>query len=111
MGYRSQVAIALHKSDWQKLRNSLIATGIYTEDDLRWAFSSIEEPREGYIVVSLDDTKWYEEYHDVKFIMDFLDGVEHQFVRIGDYYDDIEFRNTFKNGEAFFYPESFIKYL
>ena len=105
MGYRSDVSIVLKKHDYDQLIERICAdsnamrywnTKEQFEEDF-WSDSYVEP--EDYVHLFAYDIKWYGE--DVDFLMNFLAGVEHEFVRCGELAGDVEEENTFKGVENF----------
>ena len=101
MGYRSEVAITMRKDDYDAL--------MWQASDLVKELIKYGEVKDKGNVVILywDEVKWYEEYDDVAFIMDFLDNLRENdkpfsFIRLGEDPTDIEERFFFgENGDYF----------
>ena len=67
MGYYSDVAIAVQKKDYIKLR------------------------QEKYVVLKWQSIKWYNDFEEISLIEKFLKKIpHHDFIRIGEEMDDIE---------------------
>lgn len=90
MGYRSEVTLTMYEKDYKELlrqaikeRNNDVVdlikyAGLYRKNDV--------------ITMHWDWVKWYEEYPDIKFVMDFilLNDVHYSFKRVGEETGDIE---------------------
>ena len=87
MGYYSTVAIALDKSDYNRLarraKENENVKGTFVEEMILYA-ESVKTPDETYMILSRDFVKWYHEFDHVKFIMDFITPIRHSFLRIGE---------------------------
>lgn len=111
MGYCSDVAIALKREDWNRLRCEAVENGHFDSQKEFDLFLPKIMERNDCVVLYGTDIKWYDFcYDDIKFIANFLEGVEHQFLRIGEERGDVEEKNTFKNGEFFFMPQTTITF-
>ena len=99
MGYRSEVAIAMKKSDFEELEARV-------KIDNREEVANLLEANDNFvdrgdiIIIRWDWVKWYEEYTDVRYIEDYLcelneQGHPYSFVRVGESYDDIDERISF----------------
>ena len=105
MGYRSDVSLVLKKHDYDRLVELVCADSTAmrywnTKEQFEEAFwSDIYVEPEDYVHLFANDIKWYGD--EVDFVMDFIAGVEHEYVRVGEEPRDIEEENTFKNGENF----------
>lgn len=91
MGYYSEVAITLHKEDFETLVRRAAEE---SEDSLYLIRISTLYKDEDNETVSMtwNSVKWYEGFRSVDFIMSFLrsNDVEYQFKRIGEETGDIE---------------------
>lgn len=104
MGYTSDVRIRLTKKDYEKLRREfekkvpeldkfdLFKTSCFVEKEIKnvpcWKVTDdgedIEETHD-CVFFGWNGVKWYDNYADVKFIMEFLDECDHYaFCRIGE---------------------------
>lgn len=111
MGYRSDVAIALKREDWIRLRREVVENGHLASQEQFDNFLPNVGERDDFVVLYGTYIKWYEDYYDyVTFICRFLEGVEHQFLRVGEECGDVEERNTFNDGETFFLPQTTIMF-
>ena len=105
MGYRSDVAIAIHKDlqgDFLTFLNTekLMAEifGDHSDFDLDKDYQG-----EGHWLFTADDIKWYasfDDYADIQMFEKFMDAMEevvekrekYRFIRIGEEIEDIEYR-------------------
>ena len=96
MGYRSDVAIVLYKEDFDELCKRIARSEDNTIKDL---FESAdinldgdEHSLESIVTIFFYDVKWYDEFKDVDFLMDFLheSGRRYSFKRIGEDLTDID---------------------
>ena len=90
MGYRSQVAIAMKKEDAKEFLEKYVKG-----TDLEGGEVVKELPH--VTVITFDDIKWNTWYPNVAEAESFLNELEekekyYEFVRIGEDYDDVEFR-------------------
>ena len=93
MGYRSQVAIAIKKEEFQK-HNTVKLSEALKDCDL------VEQGNDHFTFI-WEDVKWYPNYADVALIeavLDEIDDPNYGFVRIGEDDNDIE-----KKGEYWEY--------
>lgn len=91
MGYRSQVSIVLLEEDYNKLLDEakpLLERYPYCV--LHREPKHFERYGEKFICLRWDAVKWYNGADDIDFVEHFLEDHEHSFIRIGEYYDDIE---------------------
>ena len=111
MGYRSDVAIALKREDWIRLRCEVVENGYFnSQEEFDWFLPKVREEND-CVVLHGTAIKWYDfAYDDIKFIANFLKDIEHQFLRIGEEAGDVEEDNTFENGEFFFMPNTTITF-
>lgn len=111
MGYRSDVAIALRREDWNRLRCEAVENGHFASQKEFDLFLPKIMERNDCVVLYGTQIKWYDfAYDDIKFIANFLQDIEHQFLRIGEEAGDVEEANTFENGEIFFMPNTTIAF-
>lgn len=110
MGYYSKVAVALRKADFADLQKSYdvfcranagnpeVTSDLFTDCIKRTA-------SDGRVVLYWSGIKWYDDYPEVKFFMDFIRDLDHMdFLRCGEEPDDIEEIGNSEYG-APFYPE------
>lgn len=90
MGYRSEVTLTIYEKDYKELLRQAIKgknddvisliryAGLYKKSDI--------------ITLHWDWVKWYEEYPDIRFIMDFIlsNDIPYSFKRVGENTGDIE---------------------
>ena len=104
MGYRSEVAIAMHKKDYMSMLSDAHEIAIQDKDyeylpilltdatkkNIQIKDNSTQQKKE-YIVLFWSWIKWYDEGIDpvVTWIMENLPPI-HKFIRIGEDYNDIE---------------------
>ena len=94
MGYRSEVAIAMKKSDYEELEARVKMTNKEEVINLLEARDKFIDKGD-VIIIGWDWVKWYAEYEDVLYIQDYLcelneQGHPYSFVRVGESYDDID---------------------
>jgi hypothetical protein len=112
MGYRSDVAIAIHKD----LQGEFL-TFLNTEKLMAQIFGDISDFQldkdyqgEGHWLFTCSDVKWYttwDDYADIQMFQKFMDAMdendEHQekyrFLRIGEEIEDIEYRGDWWESE------------
>ena len=90
MGYRSDVAIALYKKDYDKLINRV---KMNKNQDLHNLINnaSLFESKGGNVkILTWDWTKWYNEFEEIQWIENFINNCNSAFVRIGEDFEDIE---------------------
>lgn len=102
MGYYSDIVIVTTEDGYKRLTD-LIAQRTNLEDllgDCEVKHGTIGKESHEHLYVSLrwNGQKWYEEYEDVKAVMDSLDGLENEnipyrYTRVGEDYDDVETEN------------------
>ena len=88
MGYRSEVSLTIFENDYKTmLKNAHSNEDIF---DFLTKYPSLF--RNGDIVtIYWNCVKWYEEYSDVGFVVDFMrSGIKYRFVRVGEENGDIE---------------------
>ncbi len=98
MGYYSDVAIAVQKKDYFKLKqamSSLISDTELKNKSLNLIEAAqkteIQIDKEKYVVLKWQSIKWYNDFEEISFIEKFLKKIpRHDFIRIGEEMDDIE---------------------
>lgn len=102
MGYYSQAALCAKKKDFEELKKRLekydylFSTG----------YSEITEFDEGEVVVwNIDGIKWYPSFKEIDIIEDFIielqsEDKDYSFVRVGEDYNDIEYKSNYVTGEC-----------
>lgn len=113
MGYYSEVAIALKKQDWERMKEEAAKSDAFKdiEGGLPKLWNQITVVRDDCVVLWSSGLKWYDDYPDVKFVMTFLAGVEHEYLRIGEEFGDHDYENTFEAyWDSFFYPSASISF-
>ena len=114
MGYRSEVAIAIHKDlhgDFLTFLNteSLIADIFGDRSDFQL---DKDYQGEGHWLFRADSIKWYatwDEFPDIQMFEKFMDAMEeeeekrdkYRFLRIGEELEDIEYRGDWWESELF----------
>lgn len=91
MGYYSDVAIAVQKKDYIKLKQAI--SSLCSAADLIEAAqkTEIQIDKEKYVVLKWQSIKWYNDFEEISFIEKFLKKIpHHDFIRIGEEMDDIE---------------------
>lgn len=95
MGYRSDVAIAMYKKDFEVMCEK----AKQHEDSFVYEFvmqgyeqAPQGKPEDEHVYLYWEWVKWYDGYTEVNFIQNFLyeEGVPYDFVRIGEDHDDTE---------------------
>ena len=71
MGYRSEVAIAMKKSDFEELESRIKMTNKEEVAHLLEAHDKFID-RGDVIIIGWDWVKWYSEYEDVQYIQEYL---------------------------------------
>ena len=69
--------------------------------------SKIDEST-GAVVFLWEGEKWYDEFDEIAFVDEFMDNLPHEdflFIRIGEDYDDIETRGSFRGKPFGMYVE------
>ena len=112
MGYRSDVAIAIHKD----LHGELL-TFLNTEKLMAEIFGDMSDfhldkdyQGEGHWLFTADDIKWYasfDDYADIQMFEKFMDAMEevvekrekYRFIRIGEEIEDIEYRGDWYDSD------------
>ena len=100
MGYRSQVAIAIHPDKVADFLAVLSTSKETLEMCQGWGGKGIQTGifTKGDLFIEMDDVKWYESSREVRIINDFVattceadDGWDLvRFIRIGEDYDDVQ---------------------
>lgn len=94
MGYRSEVAIVLYKKDYEDLISrakkeiEYFGTGRCILDEPVKHFTRHDKE---FVFLYYDRVKWYENFDEVQLVDEFLRVVDHAFVRIGEYPEDIQY--------------------
>ena len=106
MGYRSDVRVLTDSEGFEKMQDiawklaeernldkSSVLFPEFGEDSSRRY--NYYDAQESYLCFGFDFVKWYDGYEDVDLFMDVLkvankDGVDWQFMRVGEEYDDVE---------------------
>ena len=114
MGYRSEVAIAIHKD----LHGDFL-TFLNTEELMAQIFGDMSDFRldkdyqgEGHWLFTANSIKWYatfDDYADIQMFEKFMDAMEeeeekrekYRFLRIGEELEDIEYRGDWWESELF----------
>lgn len=103
MGYRSDVYIKTTRDGYKKLREEIKKeneNGLKLLDNYGTLFVN---DKEGTITTELQYMKWYEEFEDVRAVMNAIDELSDtypiHFIRIGESVDDVE--------ERYYYPDNF----
>ena len=112
MGYRSDVAIAIHKD----LQGDFL-TFLNTEELMAQIFGDHSDfhldkdyQGEGHWLFTADDIKWYasfDDYADIQMFEKFMDAMEeeeekrekYRFIRIGEEIEDIEYRGDWYDSD------------
>jgi len=120
MGYRSDVRIRTTKEGYEVMKK--FVENYIKEKELKgtdWNLLEhvIKTEMEGIITLDWNYIKWYEGidgYEDVNAIMKSLDildekGIDYQYMRIGEEYDDIDERWSINNGsfDGFYVSRTF----
>lgn len=106
MGYRSDVAITLYKKDYEELdkrcKESNTALKIF------WRNADITQ-NETVAVIQFTDVKWYDNFEEVKYIMNFLhsNNRSFHFIRIGEDVDDTE-EQMYQSDDEFYCISDFM---
>lgn len=113
MGYYSEVAIALKKEDWERLKEEAAKSEVFKdiEGGMTKLWEQITLVRDEYVVLYASCLKWYDDLcPDVKFIMNFIRQVEHEYLRVGEEFGDYDYEKTFEENywDSFFYPRASI---
>lgn len=101
MGYVSDVGIALHKEDYEKMKSAAVKTD--NENIIKFVNSFTEHAGKEPDVIQLEMSweKWYRnDLVEVDFVENFLEDIPHRFLRIGEELEDLE-ENSRDNIEAY----------
>ena len=114
MGYRSEVAIAIHKD----LQGEFL-TFLNTEELMAQIFGDMSDfnldkdyQGEGHWLFTCNSVKWYtnfDDYKDIQMFEDFMNAMDekddhqekYRFLRIGEEIEDIEYRGDWWESELF----------
>lgn len=98
MGYYSDVAMAMKKKDYAKLRQAI--SSLFSDAELKNVSRNLIEAaqkteikidKEKYVVLKWQSIKWYNDFEEISFIEKFLEKIpHHDFIRIGEEMEDIE---------------------
>lgn len=115
MGYYSEVAIAIKKENWERLKKEAAKSEVFKdiEGGMTKLWEQITLVRDEYVVLYASCLKWYDDLcPDVKFIMNFIRQVEHEYLRVGEEFGDSDYENTFEENyyDSFFYPSASISF-
>lgn len=94
MGYISSVGLCLLENDYNELVElAKPLTESYSKNALLNNVQPKHFESDGYKYIYLywPAIKWYHEFDEVKLIEEFIPDHPHSFIRIGEYFDDIEF--------------------
>ena len=106
MGYRSDVARAMAKKDWDCFCKLSAVSGCFGTETVASYFDFVDTRDDGYVVAGADGVKWYSIFPAVQWIDDALSKIPHQFLRTGEEASDIEACNTLPDGRSYFEPAS-----
>ena len=102
MGYRSDVAIAIRKEDFELLKE------FDKENKNLMELLEIAEVKEsrGVVVIQWDSLKWYLEFPEVQAIAEFIAELSeadkpYRFIRIGEDIDDTEIEYSYGDEEKY----------
>lgn len=103
MGYCSEVAITMHKTDFDTLVRQAHKKSTGALDLIRCAYL-YENDANSSVTIYWDCLKWNEYFNDVGFIMSFIrdNNIQYQLKRVGESFGDIEEEindDDFKLGE------------
>ena len=111
MGYRSDVAIAIHKDQIGEFLTFLNTTELMAEifGDMSDFHLDKDYQEEGHWLFTVDSVKWYSSYKDIQMFEKFFtamdETVEHnaqyRFLRIGEQVEDIEYRGEWWDSNIF----------
>ena len=114
MGYYSDVALCLTKNGMDQLKSALVQAERNNPEN----FAAIKmliagEPSKidegiGAVVFLWKGEKWCDEFDEIAFVGEFMDHLLHEdflFIRIGEDYDDIETRGSFRGKPFGIYVE------
>ena len=93
MGYRSDVGLAMYKGDFDDMIRKAADKGIDLSNLFECAETTLKETSYGsdddnVVVTRWDWVKWYDEFADVGFVMNFIGNVASLFIRVGESSDD-----------------------
>jgi hypothetical protein len=102
MGYRSQVAVVIYGDSRDPEKYALLKTLINTT--FKEAYTEFDGCAEWHddkhvLEFKMEDVKWYDNHPEVRLFMDMLDdigeieGLNYEFVRIGEDANDVEDQN------------------
>lgn len=91
MGYRSEVAITMYKSDFEILVQRAAKAANGALDLIKYATLYKDDANDS-ITMTWNSVKWYDGYGDVDFIMSFIrsNDTQYHFKRVGEESGDIE---------------------
>ena len=105
MSYMSNVALAIREEDYELLKEERKNN----EDLIRLLEMGSEDDsyrKNGIIVLSWNDIKWYDSFSEIEDVENFMHELEkkdapYKFIRIGEDYDDIEFRSNWGDEDKY----------
>ena len=105
MGYYSQVKLCLKKDAYEDLRERLLKNEIYDYMFDEGFFYLTELEDDNIVICTWNEIKWYSTYKEIKIIEDYLTElddkkIEYRFIRVGEEYNDIEFREFYGDGSC-----------
>ena len=112
MGYYSEVMISVTKKGYERIKKDQEKFADYELLNL-FEVKNFEKNNKSFILLQTEDTiKYYPEFEDIKQLEKTLSNLKdgYVFVRLGEEYGDIEFRNNAKVKELL-EPFDFIKKL
>lgn len=108
MGYYSEVGICIKKSDFEELESRAKILG---DEEVLYLLQHIDKKIEiisdEVIVIHWYSLKWYPEFKEIQFIMNYLielaeNGKPYAYVRIGEEQNDIEEQHSYgETGEDY----------
>ena len=111
MGYRSDVAIAIHKDLQGEFLTFLNTTELMAHifGDMSDFHLDKDYQEEGHWLFTVDSVKWYSSYIDIQMFEKFFDAMDenddhqekYRFLRIGEEHDDIEQRGCWWDSQVF----------
>ena len=104
MGYRSDVALAMAKKDWDAFCRLSAVSGCFGNEIATSYFDFVDLRDDGYVVAGAYYVKWYASYPDIQWIESALSKIPHQFLRTDEDPSDIEACNTLPDGRSYFEP-------
>ena len=92
---RSDVAIAMKQTDYEKLQKAIEELDEDTKEDvthfMKGVSLEVSSENKEYVILKWEWVKWYDYFPEVEFILNFLEEIEkYDYIRIGEDYDDIE---------------------